>query len=122
MDVKVETRHVTLPAHADADIAERLRSGFGRLATRIARLKLTLKDINGPRGGKDKVCVLQAHLTDGRQLVIEDRSERLRTAVTACLKRGRLVVSRELKRRRQPNRKPQQPWAHNRLCQQQQRC
>ena len=99
MIVTIETRHVTLPAHADAEIAARLRKGFSRLAMRVARLKLTLKDINGPRGGKDKVCVLQAQLTDGGELVIEDRSERLRTALNGCLKRGRVALSREIKRR-----------------------
>ena len=105
MNVIIETHHVTLPPHADSDIAARMRSVFSRLASRVARLKVTLKDINGPRGGRDKVCVLRAELVDGGEIVIEDRSDRLRTAVNACLKRGRTAISRELKRRRSDRRR-----------------
>lgn len=106
MNVTVETQHVSLPRHADRSIVERAQSVFSRLAFRITHLTITLKDINGPRGGKDKICVVRAQLIDGGEILVVDRSTRLRHAVTGGFKRAKLLVSKEIKRRQQ--RRPRQ--------------
>ena len=106
MNVTVETQHVTIPRHADRSIVERARTVFSRLNTRISHLSVTLKDINGPRGGEDKVCIVRARLTDGGEVLVEDRSSRLRNAVGGAFKRARMLINKEIKRRQQ--RRPRQ--------------
>ncbi len=100
MNVTLEARHVALPRHAGPSIVTRVRTVLSRFAGKVARLDVTLKDINGPRGGRDKVCVLRAELADGGQVVVVDRDTRLRVALNGCLRRSRQLLSRELRRRR----------------------
>ena len=99
MNVTVETQHVYLPRHADESIVNRAQKVFSRMASRISHLTVTLKDVNGPRGGQVKVCVLKAQLIDGGQVLVVDRSAKLRNAVSSCFKRSKLLISKELKRR-----------------------
>jgi hypothetical protein len=101
MNVTVETHHVSLPRHADRSIAERAQTVFSRLASRITHLTVTLKDAKGPRDGEDKICILRAQLADGGQILVVDRSTRLRNALGGCLKRAKLLISKEIKRRQQ---------------------
>jgi hypothetical protein len=99
MNVTFETHHLSLPRHGNQSIAKRAQAVFSRLSTRISHLNVTLKDVNGPRGGKDKICIVRAQLADGGQILVVDRSTRLRNAVGGCFKRAKLLVSKEVKRR-----------------------
>ncbi len=113
MNVRLETHHVVLPNNSGANLAARVGRVFSRLASGISNLHVTLKDINGPRGGRDKVCVLRAELAGGGQVVVIDRSSKMRRAIVSCLRRGRSLVAKEVKRRRAKNRRrsrvPQAP-------------
>lgn len=99
MNVTVETQHVALPPHGEESIAERAQTVFSRHSSRISYLIVTLKDINGPRGGEDKICIVRAQLADGGQVLVVDRNTRLRNAVSGCFKRAKLLVCKEIKRR-----------------------
>ena len=58
-----------------------------------------LKDVNGPKGGRDKVCQFRARLRDGTRINIEDRASVMRRAVYRCCQRARTSIDRSLKRR-----------------------
>ena len=105
MDIRLQTQHVTLPRRALSRIRDRVRSGLDRMTERVARLQVTLKDINGPRGGRDKVCILRAELVDGGQVVVIDRAANLRRAIARCLQRSKRVIDREVKRRHRERRR-----------------
>ena len=107
MDIRLQTQHVTLPRRALSRIRDRVRSGLDRMTERVARLQVTLKDINGPRGGRDKVCILRAELVDGGQVVVIDRAANLRRAIARCLQRSKRVIDREVKRRHRARRRSQ---------------
>jgi hypothetical protein len=105
MDIRLETQDVALPPRAGQALNSRVAETFARLSSGIARLHLTLKDINGPRGGRGKVCVLRAELAGGGHVVVTDRSARLGRAIVRCMRRGRARIAMELRRRRlQPRR------------------
>ncbi len=112
MEVRVQTHKVELPGKSRTELAERIQRSFSRLSSRVARLHVTLKDINGPRGGRDKVCVIRAELRDGGEVMVADRSSRLENALMRSLRRGRGLIDREvhrrqaLKRKRQPQHYP----------------
>jgi hypothetical protein len=99
MEVKVQTHKIELPGKSRTELAERIRDSFSRLSSRVARLHVTLKDINGPRGGRDKVCVLRAELRDGGEVMVVDRSSRLRSALMRSMRRARGLIDREVQRR-----------------------
>ena len=98
MNVNVQAQHVTLPSNAGASLAERARIVLARFRDGIARLDLTLKDVNGPRGGKDKVCMIRAEMTDGRQIIVIDRNTHLRRAIGRSLQRAKAMIANHLAR------------------------
>lgn len=106
MEILVHSHNVVLPPHASADIATRIRFMFGRLAANVSRLHITLKDVNGPRGGRDKVCVIRAELAGGGQVVVQDRNTRMRRAIGRGLRRAKGMVSETVRRRRARRRRP----------------
>ncbi len=100
MDIRVDARNVALPSRSIKSLAARIGHQLSRVKTRIARVHITLKDVNGPRGGRDKVCVLRAELTNGRQIVVVDRSAKLGRAIVRSVRRSRNLIDRDIKRRR----------------------
>jgi hypothetical protein len=100
MDIRVDAQNVELPSRSIRSLAARIGSQLSRLKSRIARVHITLKDVNGPRGGRDKVCVLRAKLTNGRQVVVTHRSAKLGRAIARSVHRSRSLIDRDIKRRR----------------------
>ena len=100
MDIQISTQQIELPDHGSRNLRRNLVQRFAQLATGISRLRVVLKDINGPRGGRDKVCILHARLSGGGELVVRERSEHLRQAIDRCARRCKSLIDREFKRRR----------------------
>ncbi len=111
MQVQLETRHVELPSRANTRMSSRVGRVFQKFESVIHRLHLTLKDVNGPRGGEDKVCLLRVELKGGGQLVVREQGESLARSIGRCLRRGIHLVSREQKRRLSRRRQSQHALA-----------
>ena len=77
----------------------RLRFSVRRLNPRIKRLRVSVEDVNGPRGGVDKRCRIVAEISPSGNLVIEETDTRAHEAVDRAADRLRRSVRRELKRR-----------------------
>jgi len=99
MQINLHTHHVTLPRKSGASIAAQFSRRLGLYADRIDKVDVMLKDINGPKGGRDKVCHVRARLCDGTLINIEDRASVLRRAIYRCSQRARLSIGRAVKRR-----------------------
>ncbi|MDJ0926693.1 MAG: hypothetical protein QNJ73_03495 [Gammaproteobacteria bacterium] len=104
MNIRVNTQDIELPARGVTALRDRIRRAFMSVADCVTALHVTLKDVNGPRGGRGKVCVLRAELTDGGQVLIVHRSRTMRRALVRCLRRGRRKVRGEVQRRRRRRR------------------
>jgi len=100
MEVLLNAHGVALPPNSRSVLARRINVALARLAQGVPRLHVNLKDVNGPRGGRDKVCVLRAELVSGGQVVVVDRSAKMRRAINRCLRRARVVIARESRKRR----------------------
>ena len=100
MQVSLHAQGVALPRNSRRALVRRISLVLERFAHGVARLHVSLKDVNGPRGGRDKVCILRAELASGGAVVVIDRSEKMRRAITRCLRRARLVITRESRKRR----------------------
>ena len=68
MKLTVQSRHVTLTQAIAKHVRDRLTAALDQHQKRIARVQVMLHDSNGPRGGKDQMCNVRVHLTDGRVL------------------------------------------------------
>lgn len=74
----------------------------------IRHLIVTARDINGPRGGKDKECVVFAYLSSGRSIRISARAADLYQAVDMVIEKTKARVAnlkmQRISRRRWPGR------------------
>ena len=100
MDIDVQARDFTLTEGLGAAIAAcatQYRATFRRLVRRIA---VRVYDLNGPRGGLDKGCLVVADLADGRVIVSSDVDRDLYRAIPrafAKLRRGTETRRRRLR-------------------------
>ena len=83
------------------DVAvDRLTFVMRRLGTFVARARLRLSDVNGPRGGVDKRCQVELKTDAGSTVVITAASHDWRTAIDDALARAAQVMRRQLQRGR----------------------
>ena len=105
MDIHIETQNVEIPPHSSKRLKHLVRKSMERAGLQISRLHLSLRDVNGKKGGRDKVCTVRATLIPGGEIVVVDRSTTMREGLFRALRRSRSVIRRELTRRRQRARK-----------------
>ena len=105
MDIQIETQNVDIPPHATTRLRSRIKKAMNKTGLQIARLHLSLREVTGKRGRREKVCTVRATLETGGEVVVIDRSGKMRESLFRALRRSRTVIRRELVRRRQRERK-----------------
>ena len=73
-------------------------SRFGR---QVRAVSVNLEDLNGPRGGIDKRCSMEADLAPGGRVRVEKTDSELRAAIGRTSARLAHAVARALERRRE---------------------
>jgi ribosome-associated translation inhibitor RaiA len=81
-------------------IRQRLGMKLGKFASSIERVTVRVKDINGDRGGIDKVCNIKVVVSGLPSVVVEGRSDSIRAAVNSALAAVERAVRRVVQRRR----------------------
>lgn len=83
------------PGASVALTRERLEFALGRFGRLVRSLTVRLTDINGPRGGLDKKCLVAVRLTRPRHvIVIEDVDTDCYVAISRAAERTSRAVSR----------------------------
>jgi hypothetical protein len=103
MQVIFESRHV-IGNTVRQEALERVRFVLRRLGATVPRTKVMFTDINGPKGGVDKHCLLEVKTERSGVLVISTLASDWRTALNAGLERLVRALTRALDRRRKPAR------------------
>lgn len=85
-------------------IKRRLQFSLGRLATRIAQVRVRIADLNGPRGGVDKTCRIDVAVHRGPDVFIEDRDAELLAVIDRAAQRAGRAVARTIERTRDKQR------------------
>ena len=77
-----------------------LHTGFLRFRGRVRNVRITLQDVNGPRGGVDKSCRIRAQLFPSRRWVVHEvRDANVFAAITVALQRVKHTVRKAFERR-----------------------
>jgi len=77
-----------------------LQTSLQRFAGRVRNVRITLQDVNGPRGGVDKSCRIQAQLFPSRRWVMHEvRDANVFAAITVALQRVKYTVRKAFERR-----------------------
>ena len=82
-------------------VRSRLRNTLARLDEDIIAIDVFMKDVNGPRGGADKLALVRVQMRNRQVITVEARHENLYAAVRHAVKRARQAVRRHLQKTRQ---------------------
>ncbi|MEO8838527.1 MAG: hypothetical protein ABI351_07420 [Herbaspirillum sp.] len=94
-------RAVDVDLHQEerATIRQRMGVKLGKYATSIERVSVRISDLNGPRGGIDKVCRIKVVLIGLPSVVFESQAASLTDAINGALTGTEQAVQRSVQRR-----------------------
>lgn len=88
MDVQMVAKEFSLSPSLREHIGRRLNSAFAKARHKVGRIIIRLRDLNGPRGGRDKVCQVTVELTGRPAVVIREVQENMYFAIDSAVKRA----------------------------------
>jgi regulator of nucleoside diphosphate kinase len=106
MRLEIRLRGVTVTEELRAYLKGQLRLALGRFARNIERVRVYLRDVNGPRGGPSKKCRIVVELPPRGSVVVTGTDTDVFAAVSRTANRARFAVRRHIKRRLARRRPP----------------
>lgn len=91
---------VELDQEHRATIRQRLGAKLGKYADVIERVSVRVSDVNGPRGGVDKVCRIKVVLSALPSVVFDSQAPSLEDAINGALVGTERAVRRNVQARR----------------------
>lgn len=98
MELFINKRKVIVEQSQEEAIRHRVAFCFSRLDDIVQSVTLTIKDVNGPRGGNDKECKVLVKFYRQTELVITERQADLVHATHRALQRASHSALRKSKR------------------------
>ncbi len=100
MRIHVYARNVRVTPSLLEFIERRLGFALGRFASRVSKVVVRLGDLNGPRGGVDQQCRIEARLVASARKTTQGQGESMEAAICSAVDRIAGVVRKNLSRRR----------------------
>jgi putative sigma-54 modulation protein len=98
--IELTTRGFTVTPGLRAHVERRLAFALDRWGERIARARVVLADVNGPKGGADKACRVELRLRGAGGVRATARDVDAYAAIDAAAHRAARALSRALDRER----------------------
>jgi ribosome-associated translation inhibitor RaiA len=114
MDVSIRSRHLDLSEPLKEYALRRLRFSVGAFAAHISGVDVRVEDVNGPRGGIDKKCVVAVLLRPFGHAFARSIDSDAYSAIDRAATRIRSVLVRTLTRRRASRRRDAAPAVRRR--------
>jgi putative sigma-54 modulation protein len=89
-----------IPDETVADIEGAFDMALDRFASVIRETHITLRDLNGPKGGIDKLCKVQLRLYPRGLAVVSSTGTSYMEAVNTACDKIRQVISKRISKRR----------------------
>ena len=100
MEIAVRVRQLGSNEDLQKQVERRIEYAVDRYRSRIDRISISLTDLNGPRGGVDKLCHITADVRGARPVVIVERGEDLLAVVNRAARRLGYRIGRSIHRGR----------------------
>lgn len=98
MKVGIVVRGIRLAESIRHFARHRLSAALGRYRQVLQSVRMTLTDVNGPRGGVDKHCVIEVRVPALVPIVVRERDADLHVAIDRAADRVDRAVARRLAR------------------------
>jgi ribosome-associated translation inhibitor RaiA len=96
MQVRVRGRHVDMSEPFRGYAERRVQFAIGAFERRLDHIDVCVDDINGPRGGVDKSCVLKVSLKSGGTVLVRGADADVYSAVDRAAARIKSALGRRL--------------------------
>ena len=100
MHIDIQARVFNLTEALHRFVRRRLESSLSTRYDQIQRIRVRLSDVNGPRGGADKRCQVHVVLPNVQDVIIEDTSADMYTAISRAAERAGRTLTRRFGRKR----------------------
>jgi putative sigma-54 modulation protein len=108
--IGIQCRGFSLTSAIAGRVRKRLDFLLGRGLNRVRRADVTLSDLNGPRGGVDKRCLIKISIDGLRPVVVEDIQSDLYMAIDRAVGRASRTVLRRMALENSRRRAEAQRW------------
>jgi putative sigma-54 modulation protein len=98
MQFEIHAKDMPITVHLRKHIERRLCFALGRFARRTSGVRVSVGDLNGPRGGIDKRCRVAIVLMSSTTIVMEERDSNICVAIDRVADKAGRGISRRLKR------------------------
>ena len=99
MLLKLNDRQKLLGKSAIERTESRVHSAFAKFSDYVKSIDITVKDVNGPRGGIDKICRILVKLRGRKDVVIKASDSSISKVVPDAIERALRSVGRQINRR-----------------------
>ncbi|MBT8116176.1 MAG: HPF/RaiA family ribosome-associated protein [Arenicella sp.] len=100
MQILIQTNDFALTPALEKFIRDKAQNALSASADRIERVSVRLKDLNGPKGGRDKECCVEVSIPSSTAVVVTKRNSDAYACLRQTLGRAARVTLRRLDRRR----------------------
>lgn len=100
MKITIKAHRLKLAQETNTAMERRIRFALGRFGASVSEVTVRLTDINGPRGGIDKECLVVAELRKGGEVVVRGCGKDCAATLNYCAGRIGCAVERELSKKR----------------------
>ncbi len=100
MQIQIQARGFTLTPGLISHIEHRLLRSLAHIRDDIKKVAVRISDINGPRHGIDKRCIVQVSLHGHKEVVVKDVHGDMYTAITHAASRVSHAVKKFAGKRR----------------------
>lgn len=104
MDLRIKTPNLTIAQRIQTAVASRVVKTLSRPAEKIRSLEITIRDVNGPRGGLDHTVQLVLRPIWGEEIVVRHQAADAYSGVSAAIKRALRTLKCAEERRRSTRR------------------
>jgi putative sigma-54 modulation protein len=106
MRLSITGRGLELDPELRSDLERRFRLGLGSWSSRIRRASVYVEDVNGPKGGLDRRCTIDASLVPAGLATVAGLGTTCEAAVRSATRRLVRRMRDEMQRRRMSMRSP----------------
>ncbi len=100
MKIKIQSRDFELTDALHQSISDKLQLILNRYGHRIRKTEVTLSDVNGPKGGVDKRCIMKFRINHLKTIVVQDTTADMYESINNCASRVRRTLERQFGRDR----------------------
>ncbi|WP_160148107.1 hypothetical protein [Rubripirellula obstinata] len=86
------------------DASEAISAAVGHFQSRVRKVNISVRDVNGPKGGEDLCCRCVVHLKRMTPIVIEETGANVRSLINRVADRVSYTLSQKVDRVKQSSR------------------